>query len=96
MAHYSAAKGGVIGLVRSAALELAPYRINVNAVAPGPIDTNIIHRTPEQIRAREAMLPLGRIGQPEDVAGAILFLASDLASWVTGHVLQVNGGEYLQ
>jgi NAD(P)-dependent dehydrogenase (short-subunit alcohol dehydrogenase family) len=96
MAAYSAAKGGVIGLVRSAALELAPYRINVNAVAPGPIQTNIIARTPEQIRTREATLPLGRIGQPEDVAGAILYLASDLASWVTGHVLQVNGGEYLQ
>jgi NAD(P)-dependent dehydrogenase (short-subunit alcohol dehydrogenase family) len=96
MAHYSAAKGGVIGLVRSAALELAPYHINVNAVAPGPIDTNIMVRTPEQIAARAETLPLGRIGQPEDVAGAILYLSSDLASWVTGHVLQVNGGEYLQ
>jgi NAD(P)-dependent dehydrogenase (short-subunit alcohol dehydrogenase family) len=96
MANYAAAKGGVIGLMRSVALELAPHRVTANAVAPGPILTGIVERTPEEIRAREARLPLGRMGQPEDVAGAILFLASDLASWITGHVLQVNGGEYLQ
>src|SRR5438552_3934699 len=88
--------GSGIGLVGSAALELAPYHVNVNAGAPGPIDTNIMVVTPEQIAARAETLPLGRIGQPEDVAGAILYLSSDLASWVTGHVLQVNGGEYLQ
>jgi 3-oxoacyl-[acyl-carrier protein] reductase len=96
MAHYSAAKGGVIGLMRSVALELASHGVTANAVAPGPVQTAIVERTPEQVRAREASLPLGRLGQPEDVAGAILFLASDLASWITGHVLQVNGGEYLQ
>jgi NAD(P)-dependent dehydrogenase (short-subunit alcohol dehydrogenase family) len=95
MAHYSAAKGGVIGLVRSLALELAPDRITVNAVAPGPTQTAINERTPEQVRAREARLPLGRLGQPEDIAGAMLFLASDLAAWVTGHVLPVDGGELL-
>ncbi len=96
MAHYSAAKGGVIGLMRSLALELAPHGVTANAVAPGPVQTAIVERTPEEVRAREASLPLGRLGQPEDVAGAILFLASDLASWITGHVLQVNGGEYMQ
>jgi 3-oxoacyl-[acyl-carrier protein] reductase len=96
MAHYSAAKGGIIGLVRSVALELGPEGITANAVAPGPVQTAIVERTPEEVRAREAILPLRRLGQPEDVAGAILFLASDLASWITGHVLQVNGGEYLQ
>jgi 3-oxoacyl-[acyl-carrier protein] reductase len=95
MAHYSAAKGGVIGLVRSLALELAPDRVTVNAVAPGPTQTAINERTPEQIRAREARLPLGRLGQPEDIAGAMLFLASDLAAWITGHVLPVDGGELL-
>jgi len=96
LAHYAASKGGIIGLVRSLALELAPYRITVNAVAPGPIQTAIVERTPEQIRAWKERLPLGRLGEPEDVAGAILFLASDLSSWITGHVLQVNGGAFMQ
>lgn len=96
MAHYSAAKGGVIGLVRSLALELGPHGVTVNAVAPGPVQTAIVERTPEQIADWQARLPLGRLGEPEDVAGAVLFLASDLASWVTGHVLQVNGGAFLQ
>jgi 3-oxoacyl-[acyl-carrier protein] reductase len=96
MAHYSAAKGGVIGFVKALARELGPSRATANAVAPGPVQTAIVERTAEEIRAREAQLPLGRLGQPEDVAGAIVFLASDLASWITGHVLQVNGGEYLQ
>jgi 3-oxoacyl-[acyl-carrier protein] reductase len=96
MAHYSAAKGGVIGFVKALARELGPAGVTVNAVAPGPVQTALNERTPEQVRAREAGLPLGRIGQPEDIAGAIVFLASDLASWITGHVLQVNGGEFLQ
>ncbi len=96
MAHYSAAKGGVIGLVRSLALELGSYRITANAVAPGPVQTAIVERTPEEIHAWQAELPLGRLGQPDDVAGAILFLASDLSSWITGHLLQVNGGIFMQ
>lgn len=96
MAHYSAAKGGVIGLVRSLALELGSYRITANAVAPGPVQTAIVERTPEEVRAWQAQLPLGRLGEPDDVAGAILFLASDLSSWITGHLLQVNGGIFMQ
>ncbi len=96
MAHYSAAKGGVIGFVKALARELGPSGATANAVAPGPVQTAIVERTAEEVRARAAQLPLGRLGQPEDVAGAIVFLASDLASWITGHVLQVNGGEYLQ
>lgn len=96
MAHYSAAKGGIIGLVRSLALELGPHRITANAVAPGPVQTAIVERTPEEVRAWQAQLPLGRLGEPEDVAGAILFLASPLSSWITGHLLQVNGGIFMQ
>ena len=96
MAHYSAAKGGIIGLVRALALELAPHRITANAVAPGPVQTAIVERTPEEVRAWQAQLPLGRLGEPDDVAGAILFLASDLSSWITGHLLQVNGGIFMQ
>ena len=96
MAHYSAAKGGVIGFVKALARELGPAGVTVNAVAPGPVQTAINERTPEQVREWEAALPLGRLGQPEDVAGAVVFLASDLASWITGHVLQVNGGALMQ
>ncbi|HLH22402.1 MAG TPA: SDR family NAD(P)-dependent oxidoreductase [Chloroflexota bacterium] len=95
LAHYSAAKGGVIGLVRSLAQELGPDGVTVNAVAPGPVLTGITERTPEQVRARAARLPLGRLGQPEDVAGLILFLASDLAAWLTGQVLPIDGGDLL-
>lgn len=96
MAHYSAAKGGIIGLIRSLALELGPHRITANAVAPGPVQTAIVERTPEEIRAWQAQLPLGRLGEPDDVAGVMLFLASDLSSWITGQVLQVNGGVFMQ
>lgn len=96
MASYSAAKGGVIGLMRSVALEIGRYGATANAVAPGPVQTGIMHRTAEQIEDWKARLPLGRLGEPEDVAGVVLFLASDLSSWVTGHVLQVNGGAFLQ
>jgi 3-oxoacyl-[acyl-carrier protein] reductase len=96
MANYSAAKGGVIGLMRSLALELGPFGITANAVAPGPVQTAIIERTAEQIEAWKARLPLGRLGEPQDVAGAVVFLASDLSAWITGHVLQVNGGAFLQ
>jgi 3-oxoacyl-[acyl-carrier protein] reductase len=95
LAHYSAAKGGVIGLVRSLAHEVGPDGVTVNAVAPGPVLTGITERTPEEIRARAARLPLGRLGQPEDVAGLIVFLASDLAAWLTGQVLPIDGGDLL-
>jgi 3-oxoacyl-[acyl-carrier protein] reductase len=95
LAHYSAAKGGVIGLVRSLAQEVGPDGVTVNAVAPGPVLTDITERTPEEIRARAARLPLGRLGQPEDVAGLIVFLASDLAAWLTGQVLPIDGGDLL-
>ncbi len=96
-AAYSAAKAGVHGFVRDVALELAEYGINVNAVAPGPIDTE---RTGPGLRTLNEtveyspnhMTPLRRLGEPIEVAHAVLFLASDEASYITGHTLAVTGG----
>ncbi|HUI38572.1 MAG TPA: SDR family oxidoreductase [Thermoplasmata archaeon] len=91
-AHYASAKAALLGLSRSLARELAPA-ITVNAVAPGSIDTAILSGdTPEQRRRRNATIPLGRIGLPEEVAGAIEFLASPEASYITGATIHVNGG----
>ncbi len=92
--HYAAAKSGIFGLAKGLARELAPEGIRVNAVAPGPIDNDFTHgkMTPEDKARIAESIPLGRLGQPEEVAKVILFLASDLASYVTGVVLDVNGG----
>ena len=94
---YSAAKAGVHGFVRDVALELAEYRINVNAVAPGPIDTERfgpgLKRLNETVEySPNHMTPLRRLGEPIEVAHAVLYLASDEASYVTGHTLAVTGG----
>ena len=90
---YSAAKAGVIGLTKALARELGPSRIRVNCVAPGVIDTEMNgHLTPEDLAALEEETPLCRIGRPEEAARAILFLASDRASFITGQVLSVDGG----
>jgi 3-oxoacyl-[acyl-carrier protein] reductase len=91
--NYSASKAGQIGFTKALAREVAPRKVTVNAVAAGYIETDIWANVPEQ--AREAllgMIPLGRKGQPEEVAQAVLFLASDGAAYVTGHVLSVDGG----
>ena len=84
-------------MTRQMALELAPYRIRVNAVAPGLTDTAQPRyaSTEEELAAMGAANPLGRIGDPEDIARAVLFLASDQAGFVTGQTLHVNGGSYL-
>jgi len=91
-AHYAAAKAGLIGFARSLALELAPG-ITVNAVAPGSIDTAILANDTPEVRARRGReIPMGRIGNPDEVASAIAFLASPEASYITGATIHVNGG----
>ena len=92
-APYSAAKAGVIGLTRALAKELGPSGIRVNCVAPGVIDTDMNrHLSQEDLAALGEETPLGRIGMPEEVAEAILFLAGEKAGFITGQVLSVDGG----
>jgi NAD(P)-dependent dehydrogenase (short-subunit alcohol dehydrogenase family) len=95
--HYCASKGGVLSMTRQMALELAPHRIRVNAIAPGLTDTAQPRygSSEEEIEAAGHAIPLGRIAQPEDIARAAVFLASDDAGFITGHTLHVNGGGYL-
>lgn len=89
---YPASKFAVNGLTISLARELGPDNIRVNAVAPGVINTDIVKALPEEmVKGISSQIPLGRIGEPEDIANAFLFLASDLASYVTGEILSVDG-----
>ncbi len=92
-ANYAASKAGLLGLTKAVAKELASRNVLVNAVAPGFIDTDLTRAVPEQARTTLIeQIPLGRLGAPADVAGAVLFLASDLADYITGQVLVVDGG----
>lgn len=92
-ANYAAAKAGLIGLTKALAQEVASRGITVNAVAPGFIDTPMTHAlSAAQKEKLTAAIPLGRLGQPSDVAAAVAYLASDEAAWVTGATLHVNGG----
>ena len=96
-APYSVAKAGVHGFIRDAAMELAAYGVRINAVAPGPIDTERVgvnlRRLNETVElSPNRMTPMGRLGRPEEVANAILFLASDESTYTTGHTLSVTGG----
>ena len=94
MANYGASKAGLLGLTRCMALELGPYGVNVNAVAPGLIDTELtrISFSPDIVKERVQKTPLRRIGSPDDIAHAVVFLASPEASFITGEVLHVTGG----
>jgi 3-oxoacyl-[acyl-carrier protein] reductase len=99
-AHYAAAKGGVIGLTKTLALELGPHNVTVNAIAPGFIKTERIaqaswgHDSPQAERAFVAALPLRRAGKPEDIAGVVAMLCSDAGGYVSGATIDVNGGWY--
>ena len=95
-ANYAAAKAGVVGLTRTAAKELARYQVTANAICPGFIDTQMTRGIPDAIREQQlAKIPLGRAGQPADVAAVVAFLASDEAGYVTGEVINVGGGYVL-
>jgi len=93
--HYTASKAAVLGITRHLARELAQYGINVNAVCPGSIDTPMVRElaNPQTLEKGIRMIPLGRLGTPEEVANLVLFLASDAASFITGASIDINGAE---
>jgi 3-oxoacyl-[acyl-carrier protein] reductase len=94
--NYVASKAGLIGLTKSIAQEMASRNITCNAVAPGFIDTDMTSGLSEQLKENMlGQIPLKRFGKPEDVAAAVRFLASEEAGYITGHVLDVNGGMYM-
>ncbi len=96
-AHYTASKAAVLGLTRNTARETAPYGINVNAVAPGSMDTEMVRElaTPEQLAQEEANIPMGRLGTTQDEANLVTFLVSDEASYITGATIDINGGDLM-
>jgi 3-oxoacyl-[acyl-carrier protein] reductase len=94
--HYATAKGGLLGFTRSLARELARFRIRVNAVCPGAIDTPMTRALPEAaLKGVQMITPLGRLGEAHEIASAVLYLASDDASFVTGQWLSPNGGVHI-
>jgi 3-oxoacyl-[acyl-carrier protein] reductase len=95
---YSAAKAGLIALTKSQAKELAPHGVRVNAISPGTIDTPFheVFSTPEMLKAAVATIPLGRLGTPEDCGKVVGFLASDLAGYLVGETIEVNGGQLMR
>lgn len=94
--NYSAAKAGMVGLTKAAAKELAKFNVRVNAIQPGLIRTAMTAAMPPDVLAqKQAEIPLRRMGEPEDIARAVLFLASDLSGYITGTVLEVTGGRHM-
>jgi 3-oxoacyl-[acyl-carrier protein] reductase len=96
LVHYSASKGGVLGFTRAAALELAQYGIRVNAIAPGAIETPGTKVLGEVLKQIEQTIPQRRIGQPNDIANLVVFLASDDSSYITGQLIVADGGLTIQ
>ena len=95
-ANYAASKAGLIGLTKALAQEMGSRNITVNAIAPGYIATDMTKDLPEELKQKMmAAIPLARMGKPEDIAAAVKFLVSEDASYITGHVLAVNGGMYM-
>lgn len=96
-AHYTASKAAVLGLTRHTAREVAPFGINVNAVAPGSMDTEMVRElaTPEHIEQERRNIPLGRLGTGEDEAGLVAFLCSEDAAYITGATIDINGGDLM-
>jgi 3-oxoacyl-[acyl-carrier protein] reductase len=95
-ANYAASKGGMIAMTKALAQEMGSRGVTVNAVAPGYIETDMTRVLPDEVKAKIlAQVPLARIGQPEDIANAVKFLAGEESSYITGHVLAVNGGMYM-
>lgn len=95
--HYAASKGGIVSLTRAMATELAPYRVRVNAIAPGLTDTAQPRygATEAELIARAATMPLGRMGRPEDIANVAVFLASEKSAFMTGQIVHANGGVFM-
>jgi NAD(P)-dependent dehydrogenase (short-subunit alcohol dehydrogenase family) len=95
---YSVAKLGMNGLTMALARELGPQNIRINGIAPGPTDTPALRTTTsaEYLKAMTAGMPIARLGTPEDLVGAMLFLLSDDAKWITGHILNVDGGQFMR
>ena len=95
--HYASSKGGIVSLTRAMSLELAPHGIRVNAIAPGLTDTAQPRygHSEEDLRERAARIPVGRMGQPEDIAAVAVFLASDRSAFMLGQTLHANGGTYM-
>jgi len=94
--NYSASKAGIIGLTKALAREVGRYNVNVNAVAPGLIETEMVKEAPESVKEMAlSEIVLGRLGQPEEVAWVVTFLCSDKARHITGQVIQVDGGQYI-
>ena len=94
--NYSASKAGIIGLTKAVAKELGAFNVNVNAVAPGLIETEMMKKAPEKVKEMAlAEIVLGRLGRPEEVADVVVFLCSELSRHVTGEVINVSGGQYI-
>jgi len=95
-ANYVSSKAGIIGLTKALAQEVASRNVTVNAVAPGFIETDMTARLPQEVKDRMlSAIPMKRFGKPEDVAAAVNFLASEQAGYITGHVININGGMYM-